>query len=110
IMSSRFTLWANAFVGRLSFHLSLMTYSACPFVRADETDKIATTIRIMEYTEQQKFLRSGRVWGMGLVVVLFAAVEACILIGKISGLVPLALYAALAYALAIFIYYTPDYL
>jgi 2-polyprenyl-3-methyl-5-hydroxy-6-metoxy-1,4-benzoquinol methylase len=87
-----------------------MTYSACPFVRADETDKIATTIRIMEYTEQQKFLRSGRVWGMGLVVVLFAAVEACILIGKISGLVPLALYAALAYALAIFIYYTPDYL
>jgi 2-polyprenyl-3-methyl-5-hydroxy-6-metoxy-1,4-benzoquinol methylase len=64
----------------------------------------------MNYTEQQKFLRSSRVWGLGMVVLLFAAVEACILIGKISGLVPLALYAALTWALAIFIYYTPDYL
>lgn len=45
-----------------------------------------------------------------MVLVLFAAVEACILIGKISGPVPLALYAALTWAMAIFIYYTPDYL
>src|SRR5579859_3198934 len=64
----------------------------------------------MQYTEQQKFLRSSRIWGMGLILLLFAAVEAYILIGKISGLVPLALYAALTWALAVFIYYTPDYL
>jgi 2-polyprenyl-3-methyl-5-hydroxy-6-metoxy-1,4-benzoquinol methylase len=64
----------------------------------------------MDYTEQRRFLRSSRMWGTGLVLVLFAAVEACILIGKISGLVPLSLYAALTCALAVFIYYTPDYL
>ena len=64
----------------------------------------------MDYTEQQKFLRSSRIWGMGLILVLFAAVEACVLIGKISGLVHLALYAALTWTLAVFIYYTPDYL
>jgi 2-polyprenyl-3-methyl-5-hydroxy-6-metoxy-1,4-benzoquinol methylase len=64
----------------------------------------------MDYTEQQKFLRSSRMWGAALVLVLFAAVEACILIGKISGPKLLALYAALAFALAVFIYYTPNYL
>ena len=64
----------------------------------------------MDYTEQQRFLRSSRIWGAALVLVLFAALEACILIGKISGLVPLALYAAITWGLAVFIYYTPDYL
>jgi len=64
----------------------------------------------MEYTEQRKFLRSSRIWGVGLVLVLFATVEACILIGKISGFAALALYAAITWALAVFIYYTPDYL
>ena len=64
----------------------------------------------MDYTEQRRFLRSSRICGAALVLSLFAAVEACILIGKISGLAPLALYAALTWALAVFIYYTPDYL
>ncbi|HEX3094594.1 MAG TPA: class I SAM-dependent methyltransferase [Candidatus Angelobacter sp.] len=64
----------------------------------------------MDYTEQQKFLRSSRIWGAALVMVLFAAAGACIKIGKISDPKLLALYAALASALAVFIYYTPDYL
>ncbi len=64
----------------------------------------------MDYTEQRKFLRSSRVWGATLVLVLFAAVAACIQIGKVSDPKLLALYAALASALAVFIYYTPDYL
>jgi 2-polyprenyl-3-methyl-5-hydroxy-6-metoxy-1,4-benzoquinol methylase len=64
----------------------------------------------MDYTEQRKFLRSSRIWGAALVLVLFVAVAACIQIGKISDLKLLALYAAVALALAVFIYYTPDYL
>ena len=64
----------------------------------------------MDYAEQRKFLRSSRTWGAGLVLVLFAAVVACIQTGKISDPKLLALYAALAAALAVFIYYTPDYL
>ena len=64
----------------------------------------------MNYTEQREFLRSSRVWGTGLSLVLFAAVEACILIGKISGRMPIGLYGALTCALAVFIYYMPDYL
>ena len=64
----------------------------------------------MDYTEQRRFLRSSRIWGAALVLVLFAAVAACTKIGKISDPKLLALYAALASALAVFIYYTPDYL
>jgi 2-polyprenyl-3-methyl-5-hydroxy-6-metoxy-1,4-benzoquinol methylase len=64
----------------------------------------------MQYTEQQKFLRFSRIWGMGLILVLFAAVGACITAGKPSSVAMLALYAAVASALAVFIYYTPDYL
>lgn len=64
----------------------------------------------MDYTEQRKFLRSSRAWGAALVLVLFAAVAACIQIGKISDPKLLALYAAVTSALAVFIYYTPDYL
>jgi 2-polyprenyl-3-methyl-5-hydroxy-6-metoxy-1,4-benzoquinol methylase len=64
----------------------------------------------MEYTEQRQFLRSSRICGMGLILVLFAMFGACIKTGKISSFVLLALYAALASALAVFIYYTPDYL
>jgi 2-polyprenyl-3-methyl-5-hydroxy-6-metoxy-1,4-benzoquinol methylase len=64
----------------------------------------------MEYTEQQKFLRYSRVWGMGLILVLFGTVLACIKTGKTSSFALLALYAALSSALAVFIYYTPDYL
>src|ERR1051325_3129276 len=64
----------------------------------------------MEYTEQQKFLRSGRVWGMSLVLVWFGAVLACIKCSKTVNFALLGLYAALASALAVFIYYTPDYL
>jgi 2-polyprenyl-3-methyl-5-hydroxy-6-metoxy-1,4-benzoquinol methylase len=64
----------------------------------------------MEYTEQQEFLRSSRVWGMGLVLVLFGAVLACIKTGKTVSFALLGLYAALACALAVFLYYTPDYL
>ncbi|HET8889237.1 MAG TPA: methyltransferase domain-containing protein [Candidatus Angelobacter sp.] len=64
----------------------------------------------MDYTEQRKFLRSSRICGAALVLALFAAVEACVLLGKISGLAPLALYAAITGALAVFVYYTPDYL
>src|SRR6266853_2880893 len=64
----------------------------------------------MDYTEQRKFLRSSRIWGTALVLVLFAAVGACIRIGKISDPKLLALYAAITSALAVFIYYTPDYL
>jgi 2-polyprenyl-3-methyl-5-hydroxy-6-metoxy-1,4-benzoquinol methylase len=41
---------------------------------------------------------------------LFAAVAACIKAGKVSDSKLLALYAAVTLALAIFIYYTPDYL
>ena len=50
----------------------------------------------MDYTEQRKFLRSSRIWGAALVLVLFAAVAACIQIGKISDPKLLALYAAFA--------------
>jgi 2-polyprenyl-3-methyl-5-hydroxy-6-metoxy-1,4-benzoquinol methylase len=64
----------------------------------------------MQYTEQQKFLRSSRIWGMGLILVLFATVGACIKTGETSSFAWLALYAAVASALAVFIYYTPDYL
>jgi 2-polyprenyl-3-methyl-5-hydroxy-6-metoxy-1,4-benzoquinol methylase len=64
----------------------------------------------MQYTEQEKFLRSSRIWGMGLILVLFGTVGACITAGETSSLALLALYAALASALAVFIYYTPDYL
>ncbi len=64
----------------------------------------------MEYTEQQKFLRSSRVWGMSLVLVLLGAVLACVKTGKASGFGLLGVDAALTCALAIFIYYTPDYL
>jgi 2-polyprenyl-3-methyl-5-hydroxy-6-metoxy-1,4-benzoquinol methylase len=74
------------------------------------TAKIRIATRPMDYTEQRKFLRSSRIWGAALVLLLIGGVEACILIGKISGLVPLALYAAITSALAVFIYYTPDYL
>ena len=64
----------------------------------------------MDYTEQRKFLRSSRIWGAALVLLLFAAVGACIEIGKISSSKLVGLYAAIAFAVAIFIYYTPDYL
>lgn len=64
----------------------------------------------MDYTEQRKFLRSSRIWGATLVLVLFAAVGVCIEAGKVSDRKLLALYAAVSGALAIFIYYTPDYL
>jgi 2-polyprenyl-3-methyl-5-hydroxy-6-metoxy-1,4-benzoquinol methylase len=47
---------------------------------------------------------------MGLVLVLFGTVLACVKAGKTSSFTLLALYAALASALAVFIYYTPDYL
>src|SRR5579864_137621 len=74
------------------------------------TAKIRITTRLMDYTEQRKFLRSSRIWGAALVLLLFAAVGACIQIGKISSSRLVGLYAALAFALAIFMYYTPDYL
>jgi 2-polyprenyl-3-methyl-5-hydroxy-6-metoxy-1,4-benzoquinol methylase len=64
----------------------------------------------MDYTEQRKFLRSSRIWGAALVLVLFAAVAACIKAGKVSDPKLLALYAAVTLAMAVFIYYTPDYL
>src|SRR5689334_14650727 len=64
----------------------------------------------MDYTEQRKFLRSSRVWGAAMVLLLFAAVAACIRTGKISDPKLLALCAAVTFALAVFIYYTPDYL
>jgi 2-polyprenyl-3-methyl-5-hydroxy-6-metoxy-1,4-benzoquinol methylase len=64
----------------------------------------------MDYTEQRRFLRSSRIWGAALVLVLFAAVGACIKIGKVSDPKLLTLYAVLASALAVFVYYTPDYL
>jgi len=64
----------------------------------------------MDYTEQRKFLRSSRIWGAALVLVLLAAVGVCIEAGRISDPKLLALYAAITLALAIFIYYTPDYL
>jgi 2-polyprenyl-3-methyl-5-hydroxy-6-metoxy-1,4-benzoquinol methylase len=64
----------------------------------------------MDYTEQRKFLRSSRIWGAALVLVLFAAAAACIKAGNGSDPKLLALYAAIASALAVFIYYTPDYL
>lgn len=64
----------------------------------------------MEYTEQRQFLRSSRVCGMGLILVLFGTVLICIRTGRTSNVALLALYAALASALAVFIYYTPDYL
>jgi len=64
----------------------------------------------MEYTEQQKFLRSSRVWGMGLILVLVGVLLACIKFGKAASVALLGLYTALACALAVFIYYTPDYL
>ena len=64
----------------------------------------------MDYTEQRKFLRSSRIWGAALILVLFAAVGVCIKAGKVSDPKLLALYAAVTLALTIFIYYTPDYL
>jgi 2-polyprenyl-3-methyl-5-hydroxy-6-metoxy-1,4-benzoquinol methylase len=64
----------------------------------------------MDYAEQRRFLRFSRSWGTALVLVLFAAVAACIQIGKVSDPKLLALYAAVTSALAVFIYYTPDYL
>lgn len=64
----------------------------------------------MDYTEQRKFLRSSRIWGAALVLVLFAAVGVCIKAGSVSDPKLLALYAAVTVAQAIFIYYTPDYL
>jgi 2-polyprenyl-3-methyl-5-hydroxy-6-metoxy-1,4-benzoquinol methylase len=47
---------------------------------------------------------------MGLILVLFGTVLACIKISQTSSFALLALYAALASALSVFIYYTPDYL
>jgi hypothetical protein len=38
----------------------------------------------MDYSEQRKFLRSSRIWGAALVLVLFAAVGVCIKAGKVS--------------------------
>ena len=64
----------------------------------------------MEYTEQRQFLRSSRAWGAGLVLLLFAAMGWCIKSGVASPTRLLALDAALVSALAVFIYYTPDYL
>src|SRR5215831_1148867 len=64
----------------------------------------------MDYIEQRKFLGSSRLWGAALVTVLLAVVGACIKAGKVSDPKLLALYAAVSLALAIFIYYTPDYL
>jgi 2-polyprenyl-3-methyl-5-hydroxy-6-metoxy-1,4-benzoquinol methylase len=64
----------------------------------------------MDYTEQRKFLRSSRIRGAALVLVLSAAVGVCIEAGRVSDPKLLALYAAVTLALAIFIYYTPDYL
>src|SRR5258707_14053777 len=65
---------------------------------------------LMEYTEQRQFLRSSRAWGMGLILIMFVTVGWCIEIGVTSRIQLLALYAALSSALAVFIYYTPDYL
>jgi hypothetical protein len=64
----------------------------------------------MDYAEQRKFLRSSRIWGAALVLVLFAAVGVCIKAGKVSDPKLLALYAGVTLALTIFICYTPDYL
>src|SRR2546430_13712389 len=64
----------------------------------------------MEYTEQRKFLRSSRIWGMGLILIFLGMVGVCVSTGKESSFTLLALYDALAFALAVFIYYTPDYL
>lgn len=47
---------------------------------------------------------------MGLILVFFGTVGACVRTGKASSFALLALYTAMASALAIFIYYTPDYL
>jgi 2-polyprenyl-3-methyl-5-hydroxy-6-metoxy-1,4-benzoquinol methylase len=47
---------------------------------------------------------------MGLILIMFATVGWCIEIGVTSRIQLLALYAALSSALAVFIYYTPDYL
>ena len=74
------------------------------------TAKIRIATRPMDYTEQRKFLRSSRIWGASLVLLLFGAVEACIQISKIYDPKLLPLYAAITSALAVFIYYTPDYL
>ncbi|MGH9571666.1 MAG: hypothetical protein ACRD4F_18645, partial [Candidatus Angelobacter sp.] len=64
----------------------------------------------MDYKEQQQFLFFSRVWGIAAVLVLFAAAAICFEMTVSRSRSVSVLFWLLVLALAVFIYYTPDYL
>jgi 2-polyprenyl-3-methyl-5-hydroxy-6-metoxy-1,4-benzoquinol methylase len=66
--------------------------------------------QFMDYKEQQQYLDNGRMWGAGFVL-LVVAMAAASLQTSHSWLTPAAwVFGLLLIALAVFLYYTPDYL
>jgi 2-polyprenyl-3-methyl-5-hydroxy-6-metoxy-1,4-benzoquinol methylase len=64
----------------------------------------------MDYAEQKTFLRQSRIWGSVSAVALFGTTAICMDISGGLASQFTALVVLLTAALAIFIYYTPDYL
>jgi 2-polyprenyl-3-methyl-5-hydroxy-6-metoxy-1,4-benzoquinol methylase len=64
----------------------------------------------MDYREQQQYLNGSRLWGGVAAVLLFAAGGFCAWSANVSSRAVLALFAAVLLSLAVFVYYTPDYL
>lgn len=64
----------------------------------------------MDYAEQKNFLLQSRIWGAGSALALFVAAAVCLRVSGGMAYRFAALVVLLAMTLAIFIYYTPDYL
>lgn len=64
----------------------------------------------MDYREQQAYLNGSRVWGAAGALLLFLAGGFYAWSSNASSRAVLGLFAAMLLALAVFVYYTPDYL
>jgi 2-polyprenyl-3-methyl-5-hydroxy-6-metoxy-1,4-benzoquinol methylase len=64
----------------------------------------------MDYREQQGYLNGSRVWGTAGALLLFLAGGFCAWGSNASSPAILGLFAAMLLSLAVFVYYTPDYL
>ncbi|HSM85851.1 MAG TPA: class I SAM-dependent methyltransferase [Candidatus Limnocylindrales bacterium] len=64
----------------------------------------------MDYTEQQRFLRFSRIWGIAFIVALVAVATLCLKLSAPLPAGPLGIAVLLVLTLATLVYYTPDYL
>jgi 2-polyprenyl-3-methyl-5-hydroxy-6-metoxy-1,4-benzoquinol methylase len=64
----------------------------------------------MDYRQQEQYFFHSRLWGAGCVLVLFAFAAACLAGSSGTAGSSAVLFALSVAALAVFLYYTPDYL